>query len=111
MNKFYTELWRRLLAVLRPNVARSPKKTTVFIIRGSRHLIKHSCKPDASDWAAGKTLHIPLSTLRFLKVRSDGRTGPRSTLNGGGTIFWDTKVIFDVAASQKARILLYKDVF
>eukprot|EP00965_Chrysotila_dentata_P180156 5948776-Pleurochrysis_carterae.AAC.1 len=35
----------------------------VFIVRGNRHHVKHTCRSDASDWAAVDILHIPPSAL------------------------------------------------
>eukprot|EP00965_Chrysotila_dentata_P056337 1868838-Pleurochrysis_carterae.AAC.1 len=61
MSKFYTELQRQLLAVLRLSMARSPILIMVFIPRGNWHQAKHSCRLDASDRAAGDILHIPPS--------------------------------------------------
>eukprot|EP00965_Chrysotila_dentata_P179864 5938681-Pleurochrysis_carterae.AAC.1 len=31
----------------------------IFVTRGNRHQVKHSCQSDASDSAAGDILHIP----------------------------------------------------
>eukprot|EP00965_Chrysotila_dentata_P220417 6191758-Pleurochrysis_carterae.AAC.2 len=63
IKKFLTELQRQLLTALYLDVARSPVSIMVFVIRGNRHHVKHSCRlgSDASDRVAVDIPHIPPS--------------------------------------------------
>eukprot|EP00965_Chrysotila_dentata_P235505 6200792-Pleurochrysis_carterae.AAC.1 len=61
MDKLYTKLQRRLLAVLHHIMGQSPLQIIVFNVRGNRHHVKHSCRSHASDRVAGDILYIPPS--------------------------------------------------
>eukprot|EP00965_Chrysotila_dentata_P202618 6181211-Pleurochrysis_carterae.AAC.3 len=68
MNKFYTELQRRLLAVLHPNIGAEPHINHGLHIRGSRYHVKHSLLSDASDRVARDIQRIPPSAYIAVKA-------------------------------------------